>query len=143
MNFFRPIILITVFSLLVSCGASSLYNSSHYGDTKLGDNLFRVTFRGGEHPMSGELCLLRCAELCQESGYTYFEIVDSETGSSLRNAPSLYPFHRHYIQDDPFFSDVPFVAKTIRLRNSHPEGGFAYEAREIEASLKRKYEINE
>jgi hypothetical protein len=143
MNFFRLIILFTVFSLLVSCGASSLYNSSHYWDTRLGDNLFRVTFRGGEHPMSGELCLLRCAELCRESGYTHFEIVDSETGSSLRNAPSLYPFHRHYIQDDPFFSDVPFVAKTIRLRNSPPEGGFAYEAREIEASLKRKYEINE
>ena len=51
----------TVLSLLVSCRARSLYNSSHYGDTKLGDNLFRVTFRGGEHPMSGELCLLRWA----------------------------------------------------------------------------------
>ena len=41
-----------------------------------------------------------------------------------------------------FFSDVPFVAKTIRC-NSPLEGGFAYEAREIEASLKRKYEITE
>ena len=56
MNFFRLMIFPTVLSLLVSCGASSLYNSSHYGDTKLGDPL--VTFRGGEHPMSGEFCLL-------------------------------------------------------------------------------------
>ena len=143
MNFVRLVFLPTVFSLLVSCGARSLYNSSHYGDTRLGDDLFRVTFRGGEHPMSGELCLLRCAELCRESGYTHFEIVDSETGSSLRNSPSVYPFHRHYFQDDPFFSDIPFVAKTILLRNSPSEGGFSYEAREIEASLKRKYEITE
>ena len=143
MNFVRLVFLPTVFSLLVSCGARSLYNSSHYGDTRLGDDLFRVTFRGGEHPMSGELCLLRCAELCRESGYTHFEIVDSETGSSLRNSPSVYPFHRHYFQDDPFFSDIPFVAKTIRLRNSPSEVGFSYEAREIEASLKRKYEITE
>ena len=143
MNSLRLILLPVVLFFLVSCGASSLYNSSHYGDTMLGDNLFRVTFRGGEHPMSGELCLLRCAELCRESGYTHFEIVDSETGSSLRNMPSVYPFHRHYYQEEPFLSDIPFVAKTIRLRNSPSEGGFAYEAHEIETSLKRKYEVTE
>lgn len=143
MNSLRLILLSVVLFFLVSCGAGSLYNSSHYGDTKLGDNLFRVTFRGGEHPLSGELCLLRCAELCRESGYTHFEIVDSETGSSLRNVPSVYPFHRHYYQEDPFLSDIPFVTKTIRLRNSPSEGSFAYEASEIETSLKRKYEITE
>ena len=143
MPFFIRVLFSVLLILLASCGARSLYNSSHYSETKLGENLMRVTFRGGEHPMSGELCLLRCAELCRESGYTHFEIVDSETGSSLRNMPSVYPFHRHYYQEDPFLSDIPFVAKTIRLRNSQPEGGFAYEAGEIETSLKRKYEINE
>lgn len=143
MPFFIRVLFSVLLILLASCGARSLYNSSHYSETKLGENLMRVTFRGGEHPLSGELCLLRCAELCRQSGFTHFEVVDSETGSSLRNNPSPYPFHRHYYQDDPFLSDIPFVAKTIRLRNSDPEGGFAYEASEIEASLKRKYEISE
>jgi hypothetical protein len=143
MNTLRLILLSAVLLSLASCGAGSLYNPSHYGETKLGENLLRVTFRGGAHPMSGEFCLLRCAELCRESGFTHFEVVDSETGSSLRNMPSAYPFHRHYYQEEPFLSDIPFVTKTIRFRNSLPEGGFAYEASEIEASLKRKYKITD
>jgi hypothetical protein len=143
MSLFRLLLFSFFLLFLTSCGVSSIYNASHYGNTKLGENLLRVTFRGGQHPLSGELCLLRCAELCRESGYTHFEVVDSETGSSLRNMPSPYPYDRHYYQEDPFLSDIPFVAKTIRLGNAPSDGGFAYKASEIEASLKRKYEITD
>ena len=92
--------------------------------------------------MTGEFCLLRCAELCREAGFSHFEVVDSETGSSLYSRPSPYPFHRHYPGDEPFVDDVPFATKTIRLRNEQPEGGFAYEAARIEESIRRKYEIS-
>ena len=113
MNFVRLVFLPTVFSLLVSCGARSLYNSSHYGDTRLGDDLFRVTFRGGEHPMSGELCLLRCAELCRES--------DTPTLRSWTRRPEVpcamlhrsIPFIVTIIRTILFFRHS-FVAKTIR-----------------------------
>jgi hypothetical protein len=138
------LLLSIAFSLLFvsGCGVGSLYGPSHYGESKLGENLLRVTFRGGRHPVTGELCLLRCAELCREAEFTHFEVVDSETGSSLRNTPSAYPFHRHYHLDEPFIEDIPFATKTIRLRNGEPEGGFAYEAREIEDLIKQKYEIS-
>ena len=119
----------------------SIYGPTHYGETELGENLLRVPFRGGRPPVTGEFCLLRCAELCREAGFSYFEVVDSETGSSLRNMTSAYPFHRHYHMDEPFIEDVSFVTKTIRLRNEQPEGGFAYEAAEIERSIKGKYQI--
>ena len=141
----NPVLLLSIFPMLLfvsGCGVGSLYGPSHYGESKIGENLLRVTFRGGRHPVAGELCLLRCAELCREAGFTHFEVVDSETGSSLRNMPSAYPFHRHYHLDEPFIEDIPFATKTIRLRNGEPEGGFAYEAREIEDSIKQKYEIS-
>ena len=142
----NPVLLISIaFSLLFvsGCGVGSIYGPSRYGETKLGENLHRVTFRGGHHPVTGELCLLRCAELCREAGFPHFEVVDSETGSSLRTMPSAYPFHQHYHMDEPFLEDIPFATKTIRFRNGQPEGGFAYEASEIEGSIKRKYEISD
>ena len=141
----KSVLLLSIaFSLLFlsGCGVGSLYSPSRYGETKIGENLLRVTFRGGHHPVTGELCLLRCAELCRQAGFTHFEVVDSETGSSLHGKPSsAYPFHRHYHVDEPFLADIPFATKTIRLRNGQPDAGFAYEATEIEGSIKRKYEI--
>ena len=141
----KSVLLLSIaFSLifLSGCGVGSLYDPSRYGETRIGENLLRVTFRGGHHPVTGELCLLRCAELCRQAGFTHFEVVDSETGSSLHGKPSsAYPFHRHYHVDEPFLADIPFATKTIRLRNGQPESGFAYEATEIEGSIKRKYEI--
>ena len=140
----KPALLLSIASLFLfvtGCGVGSLYGPSRYGETKIGENLLRVTFRGGHHPVTGELCLLRCAELCRQAGFTHFEVVDSETGSSLHTIPSAYPFHQHYHMDEPFLEDIPFATKTIRFRNGQPEAGFAYEAVEIEGSIKRKYEI--
>ena len=92
--------------------------------------------------MSGELCLLRCAELCRES-----------------DTPTLRSWTRR--QEVPcaiLHRSIPFIVTIIRTilffrhslcRQDDPvtqfslEGGFSYEAREIEASLKRKYEITE
>ena len=113
MNFVRLVFLPTVFSLLVSCGARSLYNSSHYGDTRLGDDLFRVTFRGGEHPMSGELCLLRCASFAGNQDTPTLRswtrrpevpraiLLWSSFPSSLFSGRSIFFRHSFRRQDDP------------------------------------------
>ena len=127
--------------LLSGCGVGSLYGPAYYDETSLGEGLRRVTFKGGDHPAAGELCLLRCAEVTLNAGFSFFEVVDSETGSSLRSVPSAYPFHRHYFHDDPFMDDIPFSAKTIRLLKTNPADSFAYDAIEIRSSLKRKYQI--
>ena len=127
---------------LASCGFGTLYGPSYYQDTKLGTGLHRVTFRGGHHPITGELCLLRCAEVCLEQGFTHFEVVDSETGSSLEGSMSSYPFEHHYPSRDAFMDDIPFVAKTIRMISKKEEGKFAYDANEIKTSLRNKYEID-
>ena len=127
--------------LFSGCGMGSLYSPAYYDETNLGDGLKRVTFKGGDHPATGDLCLLRCAEVTRYAGYAFFEVVDSESGSSLRHSGVAYPFHRHYHLDEPFVDDIPFVTKTIRMLNEMPEDDFAYNAVEVERSMRRKYEI--
>lgn len=118
-----------------------MYGPAYYDETNLGDGLKRVTFKGGNHPATGDLCLLRCAEVTREEGFAFFEVVDSESGSSLRHTGVAYPFHRHYHLDEPFVDDIPFVTKTIRMLKQKPEDDFAYHAIEVERSMRSKYEI--
>ena len=40
-----------------------------------------------------------------------------------------------------FVDDIPFVTKTIRMLQSEPKDDFAYNAIEVERSMRRKYEI--
>ena len=126
---------------LSGCGLGSLYGPTYYDETSLGDGLKRVTFKGGDHPATGDLCLLRCAEVTRQAGFAYFEVVDSETGSTLRHTGGAYPFHRHYYLDEPFVDDIPFVTKTIRMLDQKPADDFAYNAVEVERSMRSKYEI--
>ena len=123
------------------CGVGYIYGPSYYSETEVGEDVKRVTFRGGDHPMTGDLCLLRCAEVTLESGNVYFQVVDSESGSSIDHIPSAYPFHRHYYLDDPFFRDTSFVTKTIRLLKTEADDGFSYDASEVRSAMRRKYEI--
>ena len=129
-------------SVLYGCGAGSIYNSSYYSETELGDELLRVTFQGGRAPMTGDLCLLRCAEVTLSAGKKYFQVVDSESGNSFNSFPSSYPFHHGQINDDPFVNDIAFVTKTIRVMDQKPTVGFGYEANLIKFSIRKEYEIN-
>ena len=92
--------------------------------------------------MTGDLCLLRCAEVTMESGNVYFQVVDSESGSSIDQIPFAYPFHKHYHMEDSFFQDTAFVTKTIRILKHEAEDGFSYNAAEVKRSMRSKYEID-
>ena len=131
----------TLLLLITGCGLGGLYGPAFYDETVLGERLQRVTFKGGNHPATGDLCLLRCAEVTRTNGFSYFEVVDSESGSSLRNNSVTYPFHRYYHLDEPFMKDIPFVTKTIRMLEKEPKESFAYNAIEVERSMKIKYKI--
>ena len=140
MQIWSSLNLLTVL-LFSGCGIGSLYGPAYYDETSLGNELKRVTFKGGDHPAAGDLCLLRCAEVTREAGYEYFEVVDSEAGSIFRDTGMVYPFHRHYPLDEHFVDDIPFVTKTIRMFKTEPKDDFAYNAIEIERSMRMKYEI--
>ena len=142
--FFRSIqfyfsVLLSV--MMCGCGVGSFYGPAYYSETKLGENVRRVTFRGGDHPITGDLCLLRCAEVTLESGHTHFQVVDFESGSNIDQIGSVYPFERHYHMDSPFIREVTSVTKTIRLLKTDTEVGFSYSASEVRLSMREKYEI--
>jgi hypothetical protein len=139
-NFLNLLLPLFVFWTL-GCGAGSIYNPSYYSETSLEEDLYRVTFQGGRAPMTGDLCLLRCAEVTLSQGKEFFQVVDSESGNSFRSFPSSYPFDRHQIHEGPFVDDLAFVTKTIRMTSKEPISGFAYEAKAIESSLRRKYDL--
>ena len=130
-----------IIMILCGCGAGSIYGPGYYSETKVGSDVQRVTFRGGDHPMTGDLCLLRCAEVTLDSGNSFFQVVDSESGSSIDQIPSVYPFHQHYHMDDPFLRDIAFVTKTIRLLKVEAVDGFSYNAKEVRHSMRQKYDI--
>ena len=92
--------------------------------------------------MTGDLCLLRCAEVTISADRKYFEVVDSESGNSFNSFSSSNPFHKDPFNNDPFINDVPFVTKTIRVSNVKPVSDFVYEADLIISSIRKKYEIS-
>jgi len=138
----NPVIIFLIALLLSGCGVGSIYGPGYYSETKVGENVQRVTFRGGDHPMTGDLCLLRCAEVTLASGNSFFQVVDSESGSSIDQIPSAYPFQNHYHMDDPFLRDISFVTKTIRLLEKESEDVFSYDAKAVRRSMMEKYEID-
>jgi len=141
---FSIYLLLSLFYLFFAsgCGTGSLYTPAYYSDTELGDNVRRVTFRGANHPVTGDLCLLRCAEVTLESGNSYFQVVDSESGSNIDQIGSAYPFDRHYHADTPFLHEVTSVTKTIRILAEDVSSGFAYDAQEVSRSMRKKYDIS-
>ena len=133
---------LSILLVFAGCSVGSIYGPGSYSETKVGEDVRRVTFRGGDHPMTGDLCLLRCAEVTLQSGNAYFQVVDSESGSSIDQIPSAYPFHKHYHMENSFFQDTPFVTKTIRMLKHEAEDGFSYDAEEVKQSIRAKYEID-
>ena len=131
-----------ILPFFAGCSVGSIYGPGYYSETKVGEDVRRVTFRGGDHPITGDLCLLRCAEVTMESGHAYFQVVDSESGSSIDQIPSAYPFHKHYHMEDSFFQDTAFVTKTIRMLKHEAEDGFSYDAQGVNQSIRAKYEID-
>ena len=76
--------------LLFISGCATGYGShglsGGYSSSQLQPNVFQVRFQGnGYTSMSRarDFCLLRCAELCLENGFTHFELVDKSSRVSV------------------------------------------------------------
>jgi hypothetical protein len=77
--------LIVSILILLLAGCATPYQKSGfaggYSETQLGENIFRVHFRGNGYTgaeRAEDFTLLRSAELSEEHGFPYFIIVDSK-----------------------------------------------------------------
>ena len=86
-NFITALILL----LFISSCATSYQSRGLLGgftEQRFSSDVYRVTFQGNgftKEKKSIDFCLLRCAELAKEKGFSYFELVDNESKKSLHN----------------------------------------------------------
>ncbi len=81
------LLLVFILPLLPACATP--YQRSGFGggfsETQLGENIFRVSFRGNGYTRSEravDFTLLRSAELTKGNGFRYFIVVDSQSSNS-------------------------------------------------------------
>lgn len=163
----RTISLIAVMLILSGCGATPyqrigaggyLGASGGYSSTQLDANVFEVMFKGNSDTSrnrANNFVLLRSAELAIENGYEYFVIIDTQqysknsifttpTTSTTKITPNIDgTATAKTIMDGgkTHLVSEPRSSKTIVCFNEKPEG-FSYNARFIEKSLKKKYQLN-
>ena len=91
-------IFIAVAILLTGCATAYQRQgfAGGFSETQLGENVFRVSFKGNTHTSSeraADFNLLRSAELALENGFSYFVIVDSERYSKTRTRTTPITSH--------------------------------------------------
>ena len=82
------VLLVSILSVMSGCATG--YHASGvgggYSETVLGENVFRVSFRGNGYSSServADLSLLRCADLCLEHGFGFFALVDGSDSETV------------------------------------------------------------
>jgi hypothetical protein len=147
-------------------GCASQYKPQGFGggfsETQLGENIFRVAFRGNgftSRERASDLNLLRSAEISRQYGFNYFIIVESDqyTKKSTYTSPSTshttgsatavgnYAYGSATTTTyggQTYRISKPRSVNTIVCFKDKPENsGLVFEASFIISSLKRKYKI--
>jgi uncharacterized protein YceK len=160
-----PIVFVAVL-LLFGCATTYQHQglTGGYTDTQLGENLFRVTFRGNGYTRperAADLALLRCAELALQHGFQYFVVIDAAsyskqetyttptqtttTGSASVVGNSIYGSSTSTTYGgQAFTTSKPRETDTIVCFKDKPDvNGLVYDANFLVTSLKQQYNIKD
>lgn len=158
-NFF----VFTLFCIFLSgCASSDNNNYGSHSETRLGENVFRVFFKGNEQAgkeQTNDFNMLRCAEVTMENGYGFFVVVSTENFSevssrsiSARSKEKVVSYNdgpnvKHAVVTniipgetycDTSFGDI----NTIECFHKKPKGrGLVFEAAFVVNSIKAKYKL--
>jgi len=153
-----------VLSLLISCATTyqKMGPCGGYSDTQLSENVFQVYFQGNGYTSeerASDLCLLRCAELTSQNGFSHFIIMDSSVKSkySIYTEPStshtsgnIYSYGNNAYHNETTYTygggsylvAKPRITIKIICFNVKPEdNGLCYDAEFIIKSISGKYGI--
>ena len=126
----RLLIALTICISISSCGAPKYrakYWKGGYSEIKIAEDGYSVRFQGNGYTSKEkavDYCLLRCAELTNNSGYSYFII--------FKNSEDNLMMHK---------SAWASVHNTIKLFHEKPNQNDVYEAKYIISSIKGKYHL--
>jgi uncharacterized protein (UPF0333 family) len=160
----KTLLFLLSFTFLVQ-GCATGYQKSGmaggYTETRLGENIFMVNFRGNGFTSSekaSDFALLRSAELALENGYSYFEIVDanSHTSSSSYTTPTtstttanVYGYGNYAYGTartttyggQTYNVSKPSSSRTIVCYKEKPDEFFTFSAEFIYKELSTKYRL--
>ena len=136
-----------------------------YSDTKIQDDIFKVSFRGNAYCYQGraeDFVLLRSAEVALENGYKYFIIIDgkSSTDTQAYTTPitsntqgmvnmygnqGSYSGTTYYSGGQTYIFHKPSTSNTIKCFKEKPENipAMLYDAEQIAKNIKEQYGIKE
>jgi hypothetical protein len=144
--------------LLAACATPTVYGpaatptASGYSEMKIQSDRFRVTFRGGSNATAKyvrDLALRYAADVTLREGYDWFRVAGSYTDAIGGGGPTIgigiggASYGRSSavgVGGDVAFpvGGAPRVAETLEIvlgKGSLPDGGDAYDAREVRESL--------
>lgn len=123
-----------IFATCFCCGClQTKYSSNNYWggyyETQLSDSVFDVTFRGNNYTKIekvNDYCLLHCADLTINNGYSYFEVIETPTLNNVNQSKRSYLYSQ----------------RTIKLYKLKPISNTnVFEAVYIQKSIKSKYKL--
>ena len=133
-----------------------------YSETQLAPDVFRVYFRGNGYTSmerAQDFTLLRAAEVAQQSGYSYFAVVDKSSSTDVSTYTTqgqshssgsgqisgntmTYSGNTTYYPGETYIVHKPRTGLMIKCFNEKPEGIFTFDAGFLERSLKQKYGLD-
>jgi len=163
----KKVLIVAVGLLFFSGCAGTGYHAvgftGGYTDVKIQDGIFRVSFRGNSFISKDKvqnLALLRSAEVALENGYSYFVVLEGESGTNqvLYTTPmtsrtygtvntygssGTYQGNTTYSGGQTYSFNKPQTILMIKGFKEKPEvsSSIIYDAEQIKTNLKKQYKI--
>jgi phospholipase/lecithinase/hemolysin len=146
MSLFRVFGLSLLACVVVGCSTGRSYHafdsywSLGYNDTRMGDDVWSVSYRGYEISQgeANDYALLRAAEVTAAAGYRYFSVFNEQNSTSTTAVGS---FNAYQGTGSGFMSSTsyPEVRLSIKAYKTKPAGGAMLDNQYLAPAIRQKY----
>ena len=146
MNLFRTFGLSLLACVVVGCSTGRSYHafdsywSLGYNDTRMGDDVWSVSYRGYEISQgeANDYALLRAAEVTAAAGYRYFSVVNEQNSTSTT---AVGTFNAYQGTGSGFMSSTsyPEVRLSVKAYKTKPAGGAILDNQYLAPAIRQKY----
>ncbi len=146
MSLFRVFGLSLLACVVVGCSTGRSYHafdsywSLGYNDTRMGDDVWSVSYRGYEISQgeANDYALLRAAEVTAAAGYRYFSVVNEQNSTSTTAVGS---FNAYQGTGSGFMSSTsyPEVRLSIKAYKTKPASGAILDNQYLAPAIRKKY----
>lgn len=160
----KRLLIVVLFGVTLGCATGYHHDSftGGYSETRLGEDIFQVTFRGNGYTRAdkaADFSLLRSAEIALENGFRYFVVVETEknsrvstytTPSTSRTTGSAYGSGNYVYGSattttsggQTYLITKPSATNMIVCYKEKPQvDGLVFDAEFVKASIRGKYGI--